>query len=479
MAGLPNESPTALEPEPVEVRPWVWFLSADDLAATRQKLARIAARAARKGFAGAIDLHAVPATRTHTPAPGAPPVTIHGFDVTITGEPPRFAGWRLLAAVDKVGDSVVLRYLPGVEQNIPNDTVRPGECDHCHTRRPRTKVLLAEHDTTGERKQVGSSCLKDFLGWSTLPVILTTDELRDQLAASHGGRSGDLDLASVLTYSWAVIAAHGWTPSSAASQHRMATRDLVSTAIHARPGSAKILASIRPHLDEGRRMAPQIIDTLTEAFTEPTGYQANLSAILQAGQVAPRHLGLAVSAVSAYLRITQQQAARDERAGRRATLDFAGEVGEKVTLTGTITVLLHVDGFTWNSPSRRLIILDCETSVAKMVTGASWAYDVERGDEITVTGTIRKHEDWHGTPQTLIVRPKLINNHTTPPEPDPPAVSPDPTALQVHTVAPGAPRSMAADQPAGWDTVSEVGPRRRFPDPPRPHAPNLAQRLTP
>ena len=478
MTDLPNESPITLEPEPVESRPWVWFLSADDLAATRQKLATIAARAARKGFAGTIDLHAVPATRTHSPAPGAPPVTIHGFDVTITGEPPRFAGWRLLAAIDKVGDSAVLRYLPGVEQNVPNDTVRPGECDHCHTRRPRTSVLLVEHDTTGERKQVGTSCLKDFLGWSTLPVLLTTDELRDQLAPNHGGRSGDLDLSSVLTYSWAVIAAHGWTPSSAADQHRIATRDLVSTAIHARPGSAKLLASIQPHLDEGRRMAPQIIDTLTAAFTEPTGYQANLSAILQAGQVEPRHLGLAVSAVSAYLRITQQQVARDERAGR-ATLDYAGEVGEKVTLTGTIAVLLHVDGFTWHPPSRRMIILDCETSVAKMITGASWAYDVKRGDQITIAGTIRKHEDWHGTPQTLIVRPKLIANHTTPPEPDPPVVAPDPTTLQVCTAEPAAPRSMAADQPAGWDTVSEVGPRRRFPDPPRQHTPSLAHRTTP
>ena len=347
MTDLPNESPITVEPEPVEARPCVWFLSADDLAATRQKLATIAARAARKGFVGTIELHAVPATRTHTPAPGAPSVTIHGFDVTITGEPPRFAGWRLLAAIDKVGDSAVLRYLPGVEQNIPNDTVRAGDCDHCHTRRPRTSVLLVEHDTTGERKQVGSSCLKDFLGWSTLPVILTTDELRDQLTLAHRGRAGDLDLTSVLTYSWAVIAAHGWTPS-AAGQHRIATRDLVSTAIHARPGSAKLLASIQPHLDEGHRMAPQIIDTLTAAFTEPSGYQANLSAILQAGQVGPRHLGLAVSAVSAYLRIAQQEAARDERAGRRATLDYAGEVGDKVTLTGTITVLLHVDGVTWN-----------------------------------------------------------------------------------------------------------------------------------
>lgn len=72
-----------------------------------------------------------------------------------------------------------------------------------------------------------------------------------------------------------------------------------------------------------------------------------------------------------------------------------------------------------------MLIVDCGTSVAKMITGASWAYDVERGNHITLTGTVRKHEEWHGTPQTVIVRPKLITNHSVPPDPDPPAVAAD------------------------------------------------------
>lgn len=481
MTQTPIESPTTLGAEPNEAQPWVWFLSAAELAATRVKLAKITARAARKGFAGTIDLQAVPATRTYAPAPGALSVTVHGFDVTITGEPPKFADWRLLAAIDKVGDGAVIRYLPGVEQDIPNNAVRPGECDHCRTRRPRSSVLLVEHEGTGERKQVGSSCLKDFLGWSTYPVFITTDELRDELAPTRSSSAvGDLDLESVLTYSWAVVATHGWTPARAAADGRTATRDLVSTVIHGGRGSDELLESIESHLDEGHRMAPVIIDTLTKAFTEPTGYEANLSAILGAGRVEPRHLGLAVSAVSAYLRITEPRTAAESKAGRDVVA-YAGEVGEKVTLTGTIKQLFHVDGFTWHSPSRRMLIVDCGTSVAKMITGASWAYDVERGNHITLTGTVRKHEEWHGTPQTVIVRPKLITNHSTPPDPDPdpPAVAADPTATAPARAPVPEPRMMAADQPAGWDTVAETGPRRRFPDPPHPHASTLARGLTP
>lgn len=93
MTQTPIEPPTTLEAETDEARPWVWFLSAAELTATRIKLAKITARAARKGFAGTIDLQAVPSTRTYAPAPGALSVTVHGFDVTITGEPPKFADW--------------------------------------------------------------------------------------------------------------------------------------------------------------------------------------------------------------------------------------------------------------------------------------------------------------------------------------------------------------------------------------------------
>lgn len=479
MTQTPIEPPTTVEADADEARPWVWFLSAAELTGTRVKLAKITARAARKGFAGTIDLQAVPATRTYAPAPGALSVTVHGFDVTITGEPPRFADWQLLAAIDKVGDGAVIRYLPGVEQDIPNNAVRPGECDHCRTRRPRTSVLLVEHETTGERRQVGSSCLKDFLGWSTYPVFITTDELCDELAPIRSSRPvGDLDLESILTYSWAVVAKHGWTPARAAADARTATRDLVSTVIHGGRGSNELLDSIQPHLDEGHRMAPVIIDTLTTAFTDPTGYEANLAAIMKAGRVEPRHLGLAVSAVPAYLHITQPQATAEGKTGRDV-VGYAGEVGEKVTLTGTIKQLFHVDGFTWHSPSRRMLIVDCGTSVAKMITGASWAYDVERGYHITITGTVRKHEDWHGTPQTVIVRPKLITNHSTPPEPDPPAVAAVPAMAAPARAPLPEPRPMASDQPTGWDTVTETGPRRRFPGPPHPHAPTLARGLTP
>lgn len=80
-----------------------WFLSADELAATRVKIAKLQRRAQAKGFTGTLELVAEPATRSHTPAIGALPIVEHGYQVSITGEPPSYQGWRFLAAVDVIG----------------------------------------------------------------------------------------------------------------------------------------------------------------------------------------------------------------------------------------------------------------------------------------------------------------------------------------------------------------------------------------
>ena len=42
---------------------WVWFLTSDELAATRARIAKVNARAERKGLTGRVDVAAVPATR--------------------------------------------------------------------------------------------------------------------------------------------------------------------------------------------------------------------------------------------------------------------------------------------------------------------------------------------------------------------------------------------------------------------------------
>jgi hypothetical protein len=44
---------------------------------------------------------------------------------------------------------------------------------------------------------------------------------------------------------------------------------------------------------------------------------------------------------------------------------------------------------------------------AKTYTTAKWAWEVERGTTITVTGTVKKQDEYEGTKQTVLARPKV------------------------------------------------------------------------
>lgn len=424
MATTDHETPSAAV---------VWFLSGDELAATRAKLAKLQHSVTRKGFTGSITLDAVPATRTEQ-SPGGLPVTVHGFEVTITGEPPRYAGWRFVAAVDAVDGGAVLRYPPGSPATIPNDQVRPGECDHCHTQRSRRSTVLVAHDDTGQLLQVGRSCLKDFLGHNVAPVFLTVDDVRGDLQRGLSGTPTAWDTDSVLTYAGAAVEALGWTPSSASDYGRQPTRDVVRLALAGGRGSDQLLGLLAPHLEEARARAPVVRDELLNGLTGTTGYEANLTAVLRGDAVDSQHLGLAVSAIAAHQRLIHERHTEAVRHEAAAAVDYVGAVGEKVTLTGTVRTAMRVDGFTYRSPDNMLLVVDCGAAVAKMTTTAAWAYHLKPGDVLTVTGTVKAHREWNGIKQTVLTRPKQL----------------DPT--------PGQPLLGDALPAARWETVQTAAP---------------------
>jgi hypothetical protein len=445
-----DQEPVAIEPE----GPRRWFLSAEELTATKVKLAKINKRAEKRGFTGRVDLTVeCSATRSYSPAEGAPEVTVHGFEVTISGKAPTYDGWRFVAAVDKAGSpdesqpaGVVLRYPPGVEQTINNADVRAGECDHCHKTRPRSTTFLLRHDETDELKQVGRSCLRDFLGSSTTPVFIDVHQVGEEIDKALGGSrtDADWDLESVLTYAAAVVAEYGWTPATGA----MPTRTLVAAAIRGRREGEPVLRAITPHLEQARHTARQILDELPPALNGESGYEANLTAILRSGRVNSRkHLGLAVSAVKAWERLNEKKLAEQVAAEKRPPVTHAGAIGDTITLCGTVTTATRVAGFHYRAPDRALLVIDCGTTIAKTITSAGWAYDLERGDQVTLSGVVKAHDTYKGVPQTVLSRPKKINE----PEPAPPAT---------------------------WETVQPITPRSRFQEAPLAAAAPLARGMT-
>lgn len=106
-------------------------------------------------------------------------------------------------------------------------------------------------------------------------------------------------------------------------------------------------------------------------------------------------------------KIDAEQAAIDAAKAELAKLRHVqAELGEQVELTGTVTMATSVE--TQFGKSRLVVIKTDDYQVAKMFTTAEWAWCVDFDEVITIKGTVKSHDDYEGSPQTMLSRPKQI-----------------------------------------------------------------------
>lgn len=103
----------------------------------------------------------------------------------------------------------------------------------------------------------------------------------------------------------------------------------------------------------------------------------------------------------------QAKAEAEAQAENAKWTHLDGAEGEKVTVTGAVTVSVTID--TNYGQSRLIVVETPERQAVKLFTSAEWAWSVESGEAITVTGVIKAHTVYEGRPQTQLVRPKLTS----------------------------------------------------------------------
>src|SRR4051794_5489867 len=85
--------------------------------------------------------------------------------VVLQGDTPRLEGWRIAAVVRHREADAELRLVPGApELPLSSAHWRAPSCDHCQVARNRKETFLLLHEGDWTIRQVGSSCLRDFLG---------------------------------------------------------------------------------------------------------------------------------------------------------------------------------------------------------------------------------------------------------------------------------------------------------------------------
>lgn len=367
--------------------------------------------------------------------PGDPGVNAFGEKVTtwryviVTGQPVKLAGWEFVATLEHDHDTgkAIIRRVPGSDEQAVDLTAyrnASANCDHCGQDRQRKDTYIVRHED-GDVKQVGSSCLKDFLGHGSPEQYARMAEwfsqLDDMLSASEGdgfegagGSSGpalyptDDFLAYVAvyirTYGWVARSAQGYSQPTADS----ASRDM-----------GRALGYVKSSKDEPPILRPEAQDTETAAAALAwvrdelgakdglSDYEHNLVACCESDFLVTRRLGIAASAINAHLRHLEREIKRAQRESTPDAGHLAAE-GEKVQITGTIA---RVSGYDSGFGTKYAVgILTDEGHALTWFTGSPFATNDEMlavGDKVTGRVTVKSHDHFNGRADTHVLRCKL------------------------------------------------------------------------
>lgn len=246
-------------------------------------------------------------------------------------------GWTFQATIVHTAEGNIIRALPGVE--VP-PTHREGaqHCDHCGTNRMRRDTYIVRNEA-GEVKQVGSTCLGEFLGYRT-PALLCAaldcvfEAVEACENATHATSTGlstfRIPTLRYLEFVAATIFKTGrYVTRKAAYEAKERGESLESTAslatywmnhtsdavLYPEPSDeAKALAAaaqahvidrFAPALPNGDSDAASLRDAILQQFTsrqDLSDFEHNLLTVARAQSIEPRLCGIAAYIIEVYRR---------------------------------------------------------------------------------------------------------------------------------------------------------------------------------
>lgn len=352
------------------------------------------------------------------------------YTITVTGEAPRLEGWRLAGTLVPLGERNVLKEVPGVEIPTRFRTADFG-CDHCGYVRYRKVTHIVHNPDTDEWKQVGSSCIKDFLGhdsperaarlaaWTTSLSRLTED-LDDWLTEkSNKPRVYWTDTLAYLTACATMIRHQGWVSKSKARD----SYGLVPTAWEADNWLRNHKISDRQHSTTYRQEYPETPEdtalaeaTLTwvrEVLAEQedlNSYLANVVAACGLDQCRAEALGFLASAIPLYQREAGEAQTREHEGDPHqidtSGSDWVGEVGQRQDFENLTCLMIRTipSAYTYSGVTYLHKLAGQDGNIFIWYSDSDAARELGEGGVYNVRGTIKSHDEYRGTRQTKLSR---------------------------------------------------------------------------
>jgi hypothetical protein len=309
--------------------------------------------------------------------------------VVLAGRAPVLTGWSLAAIVEHRDGQAMLRPVSEAGEHLAPGEFSAPRCEHCGVRRRRVETFIVVRAESGEPRQVGSGCLRDFLGGHDPDRACRHAEyvaLARAAVADADGPAGsggiDVPLETFAACAANVVRANGWVSAERARRGSgMASADaalrLFETGREAPDGADRALAA------EALRWARMLLPTKPEL----TAFERDALAVLAADSVLTRReRGLVCSLIDVY----RHRRARSRHIGRPGMRVDAAVLVERVV----------------DQPSaRRGTVHRCDlidADINRLVWWRARGTSLHEGEVLMLRGLVARHTHFGGIAVTVL-----------------------------------------------------------------------------
>lgn len=327
--------------------------------------------------------------------------------------------WEFVASIEHTANgNIVSSGYSGIEVPVKYRDSKP-YCDHCGSNRYRKETYIVYNTVTGEFKQVGKTCLKDYTHGMDAGHIAALAEslayLEDCASVDFGGFSvvSYYEPKKFLQYVIETVKHFGYVPSSEWESTRSKTSDFFYLLEENWAASSEYKATLKetikrinyePLSDENSKSADAMINWLFNEADDSSDFIHNLKVIFSGDYTRAKFFGYIAGLVPAYAKAVnkQQELAKATEDAKKSK--YQGNIGDRIEVDVASAQIVTSWGTQWGM-TYIYKFTDIHNNVYTWKT-SNW-YDLDKDVIKTIKATIKAHNEYRGTEQTELTRCKI------------------------------------------------------------------------
>lgn len=345
--------------------------------------------------------------------------TVKFINVDITGHA-KINDWEFVGTINHITAGNIIRTISTID--VPERYFHTdATCEHCNKIRTRKQTYLVRNTKTGEFKQIGGTCLKDYTdGLDAEFAAYLGQFIQEAESYSDWGSSSSftryIPTDVVLEYAAELIKHFGYqktrddydeyNPEST----RRWTSDFIDHYYYKKSGKMYECVEDKCPENFNPESNKDFVADVLEYFKnseDNSSYMNNLRVFANTPAITYKDLGYVVSMIPTYNRhladIKREEDHQKQVESEKRLSQYVGEIGDRITIEVESMICIS----SWESDFGITFLYKIvDTSGNVFVWYASRGYD--NLDEVKqVVGTVKRQEKYNGVKQTTLTRCKV------------------------------------------------------------------------